>query len=158
MTFFYKKIASPVGKLKLVGNNNALVAILWENDDLNRVKLGKIEEDKNHPILLQTEKELIKYFAGNLKNFSVKLSFSGTNFQKKVWQALLKIPFGETRSYGQIAQQIGDLKACRAVGTAIGKNPIAIIAPCHRVIAKSGKLTGFAGGLEAKSYLLSLER
>ena len=87
----------------------------------------------------------------------MKLDFVGTDFQKKVWKALTTIPFGETRSYGQIAQQIGNPKAVRAVGAANGKNPISIIAPCHRVIGANGQLTGFAGGLEVKALLLGLE-
>jgi methylated-DNA-[protein]-cysteine S-methyltransferase len=158
MTYCYKKMKSPIGELKLVGSDDGLAAILWENDSLDRVKLGKLQEDKNHPTLLQTQKELSEYFAGKRRKFSVNLNFIGTDFQKKIWAALLTIPFGETRSYGQIAAQIGNSKASRAVGAANGKNPIAIIAPCHRVIGSSGKLTGFAGGLEIKSYLLNLEK
>lgn len=158
MTYFYKKMKSPVGELQLVGNDDGLAAILWEDDDAGRVKLGKLEQDKTHPIILKTEKELSEYFLGKRKNFSVKLNFIGTDFQKKVWAALLTIPFGETRSYGQIASQISNPKASRAVGAAIGKNPVSIITPCHRVIGSSGKLTGFAGGLEIKSYLLDLEK
>jgi methylated-DNA-[protein]-cysteine S-methyltransferase len=131
--------------------------VLWENDSPRRVKLGALQEDKNHPLLLGTERQLQDYFAGRLDRFSLKLDFRGTAFQKKVWAALLTIPFGETRSYAQIAQQIGTPKAVRAVGAANGKNPISIVAPCHRVIGANGKLTGFAGGLEAKARLLELE-
>ena len=98
-----------------------------------------------------------EYFAGNRTGFELDLDFVGTDFQKKVWRALLKIPFGQTRSYGQIARQIGKPKAVRAVGAANGRNPIGIIAPCHRVIGASGALTGFAGGLDAKRRLLALE-
>ncbi len=108
-------------------------------------------------MLLETERQLNDYFSGKRKSFSMKLDFRGTVFQKKVWAALLTIPFGETRSYGQIARQINKPKAVRAVGAANGKNPISIIAPCHRVIGATGKLTGFAGGLEAKATLLALE-
>jgi methylated-DNA-[protein]-cysteine S-methyltransferase len=100
---------------------------------------------------------LAEYFAGTRNRFDLELDFTGTEFQKKVWQALLTIPFGETRSYSQIAEQIGSPSAVRAVGAANGRNPISIIAPCHRVIGASGKLTGFAGGLEAKELLLTLE-
>ncbi len=157
MTYFYKTMKSPVGKLKLVATDKGLSAILWENDDPKRVRLGALEENKNHPVLVETERQLNDYFAGNLEKFSLKLDFVGTEFQKKVWQALLTIPFGETRSYAQIAKQIGKPKAVRAVGAANGKNPISIIAPCHRVIGSNGKLTGFAGGLEAKAYLLGIE-
>lgn len=99
----------------------------------------------------------MEYFAGRRDRFELELEFTGTDFQKQVWRALLTIPFGETRSYSQIAQQIGNPSAVRAVGAANGRNPISIIAPCHRVIGASGGLTGFAGGLEAKQYLLALE-
>ena len=101
--------------------------------------------------------QLGAYFAGKLKTFAIPLDFMGTEFQKSVWEALLTIPFGETRSYGEIARQIGRPTASRAVGAANGKNPISIIAPCHRVIGSTGELTGFAGGLAAKQYLLAIE-
>jgi len=148
MTYFYKTMKSPVGALKLVASNDGLAAILWENDDPKRVRLSPLEENKDHPTLLETERQLTVYFAGELERFSLKLDFAGTAFQKKVWAALVAIPFGETRTYGQIARQIGHPKAVRAVGAANGKNPISIVAPCHRVIGSDGKLSGFAGGLE----------
>lgn len=158
MEYFYKTVGSPVGNLRLIASEEALVAILWEQDTAQGVPLLDLAvKDKNHPMLLETEKQLENYFAGNLKNFFLKLHFMGTEFQKKVWQALLTIPYGETRTYGEIAKQIENPKAVRAVGAASGKNPIAIIAPCHRVIGSNGKLTGFAGGLQAKAYLLELE-
>jgi methylated-DNA-[protein]-cysteine S-methyltransferase len=114
-------------------------------------------EDAGHPVLVETEKQIGAYFAGTLKAFTVPLDFAGTDFQKSVWHALLTIPFGETRSYAEIARQIGRPSAVRAVGAANGRNPISIIAPCHRVIGSNGALTGFAGGLEAKQLLLRLE-
>jgi methylated-DNA-[protein]-cysteine S-methyltransferase len=157
MTYAYKTMKSPVGELKLVASDKGLAAILWENDDPKRVRLNPVVENKKHPMLIKAEKQLKNYFAGKQKSFSMKLDFAGTEFQKKVWKALLTIPFGETRSYGQIAKQIGRPKAVRAVGAANGKNPISIIAPCHRVIGSNGKLTGFAGGLKAKACLLNLE-
>lgn len=157
MTYIYKTMKSPVGELKLVASEKGLAAILWEHDDPRRVRLAAVSEDKNNPVLLETERQLNDYFSGKRKSFSLQLDFQGTEFQKKVWAALLTIPFGETRSYGQIAKQIKKPKAVRAVGAANGKNPISIIAPCHRVIASNGKLTGFAGGLEAKARLLALE-
>jgi methylated-DNA-[protein]-cysteine S-methyltransferase len=157
MSYFYKTVKSPVGELKLVASDQGVAAILWENDDPRRVRLGPMSRDDRHPILLETERQLKEYFAGNLKSFSLELDLNGTAFQKKVWTALLTIPFGETRSYGEIARQIGVPKAVRAVGAANGRNPISIVAPCHRVIGATGKLTGFAGGLEAKAYLLTLE-
>jgi methylated-DNA-[protein]-cysteine S-methyltransferase len=155
--YVFKTVASPVGRLKLVASNDGLAAILWENDNPRRVRLNVVAEDENHPILGETERQLGEYFAGRRKAFDVALDFAGTAFQKKVWTALLTIPFGETRSYAQIAHQIGSPKAVRAVGAANGRNPISIIAPCHRVIGANGTLTGFAGGLEAKAYLLGLE-
>jgi methylated-DNA-[protein]-cysteine S-methyltransferase len=157
VTYFYKTMNSPVGELKLVAGNTGLAAILWGKDNPRRVRLGPISIDRTHPILLETESQLNDYFSGKRKSFSVKLCFEGTDFQKQVWAALLTIPFGETRSYAQIAKQIRNPKAVRAVGAAIGKNPISIIAPCHRVLGSTGKLTGFAGGIETKARLLALE-
>ena len=157
MSYSYKLTKSPVGVLKLVASDRGLAAILWENDDPRRVRLSPLKENNAHPILLEAERQLKDYFAGKLQTFSVKLDFAGTEFQKKVWGALLTIPFGETRSYAEIARQIGQPKAVRAVGAANGKNPLSIIAPCHRVIGSDGKLTGFAGGLDVKASLLKLE-
>ncbi len=150
-------IASPVGRLLLVATDAALVAILWEKDDPARVPLGALTEDDAHPVLVEAARQLREYFAGTRTRFTVPLDFTGTAFQREVWQALLTIPFGETRSYRQIAEQIGRPAAVRAVGAANGRNPISIITPCHRVIGTDGKLTGFAGGLDAKAYLLTLE-
>jgi methylated-DNA-[protein]-cysteine S-methyltransferase len=157
MSLAYKTIDSPVGKLKLVASDKGLVAILWQNDKPSRVRLGELVEDERHPILVDTERQLREYFFGKRQTFSVALDMKGTAFQKNVWEALLAIPFGETRSYGQLAKQLGNSKAVRAVGAANGRNPISIIVPCHRVIGSSGKLTGFAGGLETKARLLNLE-
>jgi methylated-DNA-[protein]-cysteine S-methyltransferase len=158
MPYFYKTMNSPVGVLQLIASDRGLAAILWEHDDPKRVRLSPLHQDQSHPVLLEAERQLQAYFARKLERFSVPLDFAGTEFQKKVWRALLTIPFGETRSYGQIAEQIGQPKAGRAVGAASGRNPISIIAPCHRVIGANGKLTGFAGGLEIKAALLGLER
>jgi methylated-DNA-[protein]-cysteine S-methyltransferase len=153
-----KVIDSPVGRLKLVASERGLAAILWENDNPRRVPLGEVVPDHGDPILLQTEHQLQEYFTGRRTTFSVPLDFTGTEFQKRVWSALLTIPFGETRSYAQIAEQIGCPAAVRAVGAANGRNPISIIAPCHRVVGSNGKLTGFAGGLATKARLLAHER
>jgi len=158
MTLSTKTIASPVGDLTLVASDQGLVAILWENDSSDRVKLGAVEEDAGHPVLEATEDQLREYFAGTRTRFDLPLDFRGTDFQKSVWAELLAIPFGETRSYGEIAMKLGRPTASRAVGAANGRNPISIVAPCHRVIGSTGKLTGFAGGLAAKEYLLGLER
>ena len=157
MDLVYKVIRSPIGNLKLVASSVGLVAVLWENDTPKRVRLPDLKEDPQHPMLLQAERELKEYFAGQRNDFAVPLDMRGTQFQKQVWEALLAIPFGETRTYGQLARQLGNPNATRAVGAANGRNPIAVLVPCHRVIGSSGKLTGFAGGLEAKAHLLSLE-
>jgi methylated-DNA-[protein]-cysteine S-methyltransferase len=158
MIYVFKTAASPVGLLKLVASNAGLAAVLWENDDPHRVRLEPMVEGPAHPMLVETARQLAAYFAGSLKAFNnIPLDFKGTEFQKRVWAALLTIPFGETRSYGQIAWQIGHPTAARAVGAANGRNPVSIVAPCHRVVVTSGALTGFAGGLEAKRYLLDLE-
>jgi methylated-DNA-[protein]-cysteine S-methyltransferase len=149
---------SPVGELKLVASEKGLAAILWPNDDPKRVRLAPLTEDQSHPVLKETERQLGEYFKSRRKTFDLPLDFAGTAFQKSVWKALLKIPYGQTRSYGELAKQLGNAKAMRAVGAANGRNPISIVAPCHRVIGASGKLTGFAGGLQAKAFLLQLER
>ncbi len=158
MSLAYKKIESPIGTLKLVASDKGLVAILWEKDSPRRVRLSELVANEQHPVLVETERQSEEYFAGKRKTFSVALDLRGTRFQKDVWEALLAIPFGETRSYGQLARQLGNPRATRAVGAANGRNPVSIIVPCHRVIGSSGKLTGFAGGLEAKAHLLRLEK
>lgn len=157
MTFTYRFLESPVGQLKLIAKGARLAAVLWPNDRPNRVLLGPMDEVSTSDILEQTAQQLNEYFAGRRQAFDLALEFHGTDFQRRVWQALLSIPFGETRSYLDIAVQIGNPAAVRAVGAANGKNPISIIAPCHRVIGNSGALTGFAGGLDAKQLLLTLE-
>ncbi|SEJ64449.1 methylated-DNA-[protein]-cysteine S-methyltransferase [Sphingobium sp. AP50] len=149
---------SPVGALTLVASEKGLVAILWEEDDPARVRLSSREERPDHPMLAQTAQQLTAYFAGTLQDFTVPLDFRGTDFQQKVWAALCTIPFGETRSYGDIARLIGHPTASRAVGAANGRNPISIIAPCHRVVGTNGALTGFAGGVEVKRWLLDFEQ
>jgi methylated-DNA-[protein]-cysteine S-methyltransferase len=154
----FKTMPTPVGVLTMVGSDAGLAAILWENDRPDRVPLGTMVEATHHPLLCETERQLAAYFSGTLTLFDLPLDFRGTTFQKEVWAALLTIPFGQTRSYAEIARQIGRPEACRAVGAANGRNPISIIAPCHRVIGAGGGLTGFAGGLAAKRFLLALER
>ncbi|MEO6186229.1 MAG: methylated-DNA--[protein]-cysteine S-methyltransferase [Steroidobacteraceae bacterium] len=156
--YFFKTVATPVGQLKIVASDLGVAAILWENDSPCRVPFPGMVESSSHPALLQTEKQLGEYFAGGRTAFELPLDFVGTEFQKKVWHALLTIPFGETRSYAQIASTLGSPRATRAVGAASGRNPISIVAPCHRVIGANGALTGFAGGLAAKRYLLDMEQ
>ena len=157
MTQFTKTMASPVGVLTLIASDAGLSAVLWQNDDPKRVRVGDLVAAPEHPVLIQAERELSEYFAGKRASFCVPLDATGTPFQKKAWAALLTIPYGETRSYGALARQLGNPKASRAVGAANGRNPLSIIVPCHRAIGADGALTGFAGGLDAKRYLLALE-
>lgn len=158
MTLAYKTIDSPVGKLKLVASDKGLVAVLWEKEKPSRVRVGEVEKKEAHPVLIKAERQIAEYFAGKRRSFSVRIDMQGTTFQKKVWDALLAIPFGETRTYGDLARRLGRPHAARAVGSASGKNPLSIIVPCHRLLGSTGKLTGFAGGLDAKTRLLELER
>ena len=153
----YKWVDSPIGRLRLVASDRGLAGILWAQERPGRVRMTLDVEDGRHPVLAETERQLVEYFAGRRTGFDLNVDFAGTAFQRKVWKALLTIPFGETRTYTQIAKQIGSPKASRAVGAANGRNPVAIVAPCHRVIGAGGQLTGFAGGLDAKAYLLALE-
>lgn len=154
--FFSKTIPSPVGMLWLYAGDAGLAALLWRADGGRHLRDSDIV-DAEHPTLLETERQLGEYFAGRRKVFELALDFHGTDFQRRVWSALLTIPYGETRTYAQMATQIGQASAVRAVGAANGRNPISIIAPCHRVIGASGALTGFGGGLPNKAKLLALE-
>jgi methylated-DNA-[protein]-cysteine S-methyltransferase len=149
---------SPVGQLTLIGSDAGLSAVLWPNDPPARVRRDGVRESADHPLLRMARVQLQDYFDGARTRFDLPLDFIGTDFQCAVWRALLDIPFGQTRSYAQIAAAIGRPKAVRAVGAANGRNPISIIAPCHRVVGSNGALTGFAGGLEAKAFLLDLEK
>ncbi len=159
MLYSSHTMQSPVGPLQLVCSDKGIVGILWENEKAGRVLFTHNNTaPRSHPLLLEAEQQLTEYFAHKRTCFDLPLDFIGSEFNKKVWNALLTIPYGETRSYGAIAQQIGAPKASRAVGLANSKNPISIIAPCHRVIGANGKLTGFAGGLDAKALLLNLEK
>jgi methylated-DNA-[protein]-cysteine S-methyltransferase len=155
--YVHKTMSSPVGALTLVATDDGLAGILWEKDWPNRTPLDTGARADSHPVLVETERQLNEYFSGRRKDFELSLDVDGTPFQRKVWNALRTIPFGETRSYGEIAKQIGNPDAMRAVGAANGRNPVSIVVPCHRVIGSNGKLTGFGGGLDAKAYLLALE-
>lgn len=152
---FMSKMSSVVGTLTLIACDQGLLAVLWQDEKLMDEKMC-IEQDE-HPILLAAKQQLQQYFLGQRQVFDIPLIMHGTAFQLQVWQALQQIPFGQTRSYQQIAQQIGRPKAMRAVGLANKNNSLSIIVPCHRVIGKSGKLVGFAGGLNTKQILLDLE-
>lgn len=152
-------IDTPVGMIELICND-AETAIIGLN--FVRTDADKELTNGNFPhIIERTRNELMEYFEGQRTTFDIPVDYSAesySNFYKKVWNALLTIPYGETRTYADIARQIGSPKACRAVGGANHNNPISIIVPCHRVIGATGKLTGYAGGLEKKTFLLDLER
>ena len=156
----YQYLASPLGKLTLIASDSALHSILWP-DVLQTSKAKKkilaLKPSKNHPVCLQTALQLNQYFRSERKSFDIPFVLKGTAFQKEVWNVLLEIPYGCTLSYQEQAVRLGGKEKVRAVGRANGANPIPIIVPCHRVLGKSGALTGFAGGLETKSYLLELE-
>ncbi|MGJ1196909.1 methylated-DNA--[protein]-cysteine S-methyltransferase [Sphingobacterium spiritivorum] len=153
----YKDMPSVLGIIRLVATDAGLAAILWEGEDYTRTKLSAPQRNDQNPILLKTEQQLTEYFAKARTTFDIPLDFSGTAFQKKVWTALLNVPFGKTITYGGLAKILGDIKAVRAVGGALNKNPVAIIVPCHRIVGATGKMVGFAGGIANKTILLNLE-
>ena len=157
MEYACKTIPSPVGLLTAVAGARGLAAILWEDDDPARTGHRGAVEAPDHPVLCETAAQLGQYFDGRRRSFTLPLDMAGTEFQQAVWAALRTIPFGETRSYAAIARQIGRPSASRAVGAAIGRNPVSIVVACHRVIGAGGSLTGFAGGLAIKRHLLALE-
>ena len=154
-TMHYCYFDSPLGKLLL--NGNQLLEGLHFPTGKTRIEPEK-DWVYNEDLFLEAINQLDAYFKGERTEFDLKLNIQGTHFQKKVWQQLLKIPYGETISYGELAKRIGNPKASRAVGMANGKNPISIIVPCHRVIGKDGSLTGFGGGIEVKKNLIEMEK
>ena len=145
----YTQISSPIGPLLLTGDGEALTGLY-----MGRAPEGR----RDDAAFAQAREQLDAYFAGELVRFSLPLATRGTEFQRRVWQALCEIPYGETTSYGALAARIGRPGACRAVGLANGRNPISIVIPCHRVIGSSGGLTGYGGGIERKRWLLAHER
>lgn len=155
--YAFQYLNSPVGQLRLIADEQHLIGVLWQQEHLHRFKEFQYEYVEHHPILDRTAQQLQEYFQQQRQHFDIPILAHGTDFQREVWQALNSIPYGEYCSYQQIAHLIGNAKAIRAVGTAIGQNPHSIIVPCHRVIGKNGHLTGFGGGLQHKAYLLTLE-
>ena len=151
----YCYFESPVGRLLLAGHER--IESLHFPMGRTRIEPGK-DWQYSRETFKQATDQLEAYFKGELKTFDLQLNLCGTCFQKRVWQELVNIPYGETVSYGELAERIGNPKACRAVGLANGKNPISIIIPCHRVIGKNGSLTGFGGGLDVKKKLLEMEK
>ena len=151
----YRTIDSPIGPLALAGRGRVLTNLRMVHQTHEPNRTGWLPDDRAFPHVVD---QLGAYFAGERTDFDLELGLAGSEFQRRVWRALLTIPYGETRSYGQVAEQIGASGAARAVGLANGRNPIAIIVPCHRVIGASGSLTGYGGGLDRKRSLLELER
>ncbi len=147
---FYSYFESPIGFIEIIADKNNLKSV-------NFIEELPEEKRKGNKITISTRKQLKEYFAGKLKKFNVPISFNGTEFQNKVWKALTGIPYGSVVTYSDISKIIGSEKSVRAVGSASAKNPISIIVPCHRVIAKSGKLSGYAGGIERKEWLIEHE-
>jgi methylated-DNA-[protein]-cysteine S-methyltransferase len=152
---FYTTFESPVGPLLLAGDSNALHSVSFESS--KRAARPQSDWKQDGAAFDEVIRQLRAYFSGELREFELPLAMAGTEFQLLVWNALRKIPYGETISYGQLAERIGNPKAVRAVGLANGSNPIPIIVPCHRVIGSDGSLTGFGGGLSTKKMLLDLE-
>jgi methylated-DNA-[protein]-cysteine S-methyltransferase len=152
----YAWMESPVGRLLLVRDGDGLRSVSFRE----RERAAEVREGwrTDHKALSEVVRQLKAYFAGELREFDLQLAPQGTEFQLRVWRELLRIPYGETISYGELARRIGSVKASRAVGLANASNPLAIVVPCHRVIGSDGSLTGFGGGLRNKAWLIELER
>ncbi|MCD9528087.1 methylated-DNA--[protein]-cysteine S-methyltransferase [Photobacterium carnosum] len=155
MSNYYHTIETPLGSLTLYASDEALTAILYQHQTPQPETATYMPQ---HPLLIECERQLQQYFAGTRQQFNLPLAPKGTDFQQRVWQSLSTIPYGVCWSYQQLAISIGNIKACQAVGMANSKNPLSIVIPCHRVIGKNGKLTGYAGGLDKKQTLLALEQ
>jgi methylated-DNA-[protein]-cysteine S-methyltransferase len=149
--YFYDFPHTALGTLGIAESENAISRICFGKDNLHGCAI------KETPLLKKAAAQLNEYFVGKRKTFDLPLELNGTYFQRSAWNALLAIPYGETRSYKEIAEYIGNPRACRAVGMANHRNPLAIIVPCHRVVEHGGGLGGYAGGLDVKRYLLDLE-
>lgn len=156
MTSYHIQYPSPLGDLDLIAHETALTHIYWPAH--KGAPEFEAQPGEAHPILQQAQCELEEYFRGERKIFTVPIDLKGTSFQREVWSALQDIPWGEVRTYAQQAQAIGRPRSVRAVGSANGRNPISIIVPCHRVIGSNGTLTGYAGGVDVKSWLLQHEQ
>lgn len=156
MTLRYRTIASPVGPLTLAGVDNTLMHLRMAEQTHEPDRSGWEPADSD--AFAAAAEQLDSYFAGSLTTFDLDLDLAGTDFQRRVWAALRTIPYGETRTYGEIAEQVGSPGAFRAVGLANGRNPISIIVPCHRVIGSGGGMTGYGGGIDRKRHLLALEK
>jgi len=148
---------TPIGRLTLAATDAGLIGVLWPDEAPGRFPLALGPRPSRHPVLDVATQQLDEYFAGRRQLFDFPTDVHGTVFQEKVWRAMLAIPFGETRTYGEIAAAIGQPTASRAIGGAANRNPLSIFAPCHRVVGSNGSLGGFAGGLAIKRTLLAIE-
>ncbi|MFD2164802.1 methylated-DNA--[protein]-cysteine S-methyltransferase [Thalassotalea euphylliae] len=153
---YFTTFQSPMGEIAMTATDEGLTALAFQAG--NAPISPQVNEQDNELVFADAKQQLTEYFAGKREVFTLKLAAKGTQFQQQVWQALTEIPFGETVSYAWLANKIGNDKAVRAVGSANGKNPIALIVPCHRVIGANNKLTGYAGGLPLKAKLLRHEQ
>ncbi len=151
----YIVVDSPVGEVTIQTSDKGITGVWFENHTTKPQTLGMCSP--THPILVEAKRQFELYFSAKLTSFSLPIDAKGTEFQKRVWSELCQIPYGQSISYQELANRIGKPKAVRAVGAANGKNTISVIVPCHRVIGKNGKLTGYAGGVERKKRLLELE-
>lgn len=154
---------SPLGRIMLAADGQALTGLWFEGQKYFADKLDRNHEEKNLPVFEQTEQWLAIYFSGKEPDYMPPLSMKGTSFQKEVWEALLAVPFGQTTTYAEIAKGIAKRRglasmSAQAVGNAVAHNPMSLIIPCHRVLGSDGSLTGYAGGLEKKKWLLAMER
>ena len=154
---FETTVETPVGGLRLLASDEALRAVIWPQVDCKREMAVEPIECDDHPVLTSAARQLMEYFSGRRRVFDLQLDPVGTAFQLRAWSHLRDIPYGTTRTYGEQAAAMGRPTASRAVGAANGRNPLSIFVPCHRVIGADGSLTGFAGGLETKRFLLALE-
>jgi methylated-DNA-[protein]-cysteine S-methyltransferase len=157
MNYYMQTYNSPVGQLYLVEGDKKLRAVSFARNWQDVRRNFPHVEIKNTTLLRSAKRQLREYFRGDRRSFDLPYEVNGTEFQTRVWRALTKIPYGQTRTYKQQAMAVGSPNASRAIGRAEGQNPICIVLPCHRVIGSNGRLTGFGGGMEAKKYLLSLE-
>jgi methylated-DNA-[protein]-cysteine S-methyltransferase len=157
-TIYVTTIDTPLGVLTITVGDDGVRAVTWPHDDETRVPLAQPVGSGPHPVADEAARQLTEYFAGDRREFDVPLDPIGTEFQRAAWTTLCTIPYGETVSYGEQAGRMGDARKARAVGAANGRNPISIIVPCHRVIGADGSLTGFAGGIDSKAWLLDHER
>jgi methylated-DNA-[protein]-cysteine S-methyltransferase len=157
-TLYYHWIESPLDKLLLTATEQSLTGLFLQDQKYFPAIAPDWQAQPELPPFLKTQQQLEEYFRGDRQTFDLPLAPAGTTFQQQVWQQLRQIPFGQTWSYGDLAQAIGQPSAARAVGAANGRNPISIIVPCHRVIASNSKLTGYAGGVDRKQWLLNHER